>query len=100
MVGGPAAGEFAVVWQDDRMGANTAWNVWLRHTSDSGTTWAAPVRLSDQASGAPYKTANGHGFPYGDYLGVARDAVGIYHVTWGEGGSYTGPGGTWYTKGR
>jgi hypothetical protein len=100
MVSGPAAGEFAVVWQDDRLGANVAWNVWLRHTLDSGTNWAAPVRLSDLGSGAPYKTANGYGFPYGDYLGVARDAVGIYHVVWGEGISYTGPGGTWYTKGH
>jgi len=100
MVSGPAAGEFAVVWQDDRMGANIAWNVWLRHTVDGGSTWAAPVRLSDLGSGAPYKSANGYSFPYGDYLGIARDSVGIYHVAWGEGISYTGPGGTWYTKGR
>ena len=98
MVSGPAPNEFAVVWQDDRMGINTAWNVWLRHTLDGGTTWANPVRLSDLGTGAPYKTANGHAFPYGDYLGIARDNVGIYHVIWGEGISYTGPGGTWYTK--
>src|SRR4029078_3114795 len=57
MVSGPAAGEVAVVWQDDWMGVNTAWNVWLRHTGDSGTTWAAPVRLSYLGSGAPYKNA-------------------------------------------
>lgn len=99
VVNGFTAGEFAVVWQDDRMGANLAWNVWLRHTLNSGSSWDNPVRLSDLATGAPYKTANGYGFPYGDYLGVARDASGKYYVAWGEGKSYKGPGGTWYTRG-
>ena len=99
VVGG-LAGDFAVVWEDDRMGANLAWNAWLRHTGNGGNTWDAALRLSDLGTGAPYKTANGHGFPYGDYLGVARDSLGVYHVVWGEGGSYTGPGGTWYTRGH
>jgi hypothetical protein len=91
-------GDFAVTWQDDRNGANTAWNAWLRQTSNGGNTWDAPLRLSDQASGAPYKSAAGHGFPYGDYQEIAADSSGHYHVIWGEGISYTGPGGTWYTK--
>jgi hypothetical protein len=95
---GSAAGSFAVVWQDDRMGANTAWNAWMRRTTNGGTTWDAPLRLSDQATGAPYKTAAGHKFPYGDYQEVGSDNAGHYYAIWGEGASYKGPGGTWYTK--
>jgi hypothetical protein len=95
---GLTAGDFAVVWQDDRNGANTNFNAWLRHTGNGGSTWDAPIRLSDQGSGAPYKSANGYRFPYGDYLEVAVDSAGHFHTIWGEGISYTGPGGVWYTK--
>jgi hypothetical protein len=95
---GTARGDFAVVWQDDRKGVNTAWNAWMRKTSNGGGSWDSTLRLSDQASGAPYKTAAGHKFPYGDYLEVASDSTGHYHAIWGEGISYTGPGGTWYSK--
>lgn len=94
----PRPGDFVVVWQDDRKGARTAFNAWLRHTNTLGLTWDAPVRLSDRARGAPYKSPKGHRFPYGDYLEVAVDSKGHYHAIWGEGESYTGPGGTWYTK--
>ena len=97
-VASAGAGRFGVTWQDDRMGANTAWNAWLRQTSNGGRTWDAPLRLSDRASAAPYKSAAGHKFPYGDYQEIGADATGHYHVIWGEGDSYDGPGGTWYTK--
>ncbi len=95
---GKVSGAFAVVWQDDRKGVNAAWNAWMRKTANGGGAWDASLRLSDQASGAPYKTAAGHKFPYGDYLEVASDSTGHYHAIWAEGISYTGPGGTWYTK--
>jgi len=52
------------------------------------------VRLSNLDSGAPYKTSAGYAFPYGDYLEIAVDPFGTSHVAWGEGTSYTGPGGT------
>jgi hypothetical protein len=97
---GANPGDFRLVWQDDRNGATTAWNTWYRRTSNGGSTWSTAVRLSDLASGAPYKTSQGYKFPYGDYLELAVDSNGKNHVIWGEGDSYTGPGGTWYTSGN
>jgi hypothetical protein len=58
------------------------------------------VRLSDRALGAPYKSAAGYRFTYGDYLALSVDGYGINHVVWGEGESWNGPGGTWYTRGQ
>jgi hypothetical protein len=95
---GATAGDFRVVWQDSRNGAS-AWNTWYRRTTDGGATWAAQVKLSDATSGAPYKTASGYAFPYGDYLDIAVNASGTNLVTWGEGPNYVGPGGTWFTRG-
>jgi len=95
---GNVSGSFAIVWQDDRNGVNTAFNAWMRTTTTGGGSWNPAQRLSDQATGAPYKTAAGHKFPYGDYLEVQADSKGQYHAIWGEGISYTGPGGTWYTR--
>jgi hypothetical protein len=66
----------------------------------SGAAWSAPVRLSDQGSGAPYKNPNGYAFPHGDYFEIAVDVTGTAHVLWGEGTNYDGPGGTWYTRGK
>jgi hypothetical protein len=96
---GPTAGDFRVAWQDNRNGAN-AYNTWYTRTTNGGSTWSTQVRLSDQGSGAPYKTAAGYAFPYGDYFQMATTASGVNYVIWGEGISYTGPGGTWYTKGQ
>ncbi|MFQ5737656.1 MAG: sialidase family protein [Acidobacteriota bacterium] len=100
LVSGPTVGDFRVVWQDDRNGSTTAWNTWYRRTNDGGLTWSPAERLSDLGSGAPYKTGAGFRFPYGDYLEIAVDGNGTNHVIWGEGDSYTGPGGTWYTRGK
>jgi hypothetical protein len=97
---GPTAGDFRVTWQDDRNGSTTAWNTWYRRTTNGGSAWGTALRLSDLGSGAPYKTAAGYAFPYGDYFEVAVDSTGRNHVIWGEGISYTGPGGTWYTRGQ
>jgi hypothetical protein len=96
---GLSAGDFRVVWQDDRFGQTDGWNTWYRETSNGGTTWSVPYRLSDLTSGAPYKDSTGYQFPYGDYLEIAVDGLGMNHIIWGEGSSYTGPGGTWYTRG-
>jgi hypothetical protein len=97
---GPSAGDFRVAWQDDRQQSQTGWNTWYRRSTDGGASWSAPIRLSDLTSGAPYKSANGYRFPYGDYFELAVDGAGVNHVIWGEGDSYTGPGGTWYTRGQ
>jgi hypothetical protein len=94
---GPTAGDFRVVWQDDRTGR---WNTWFRQTTDGGHTWTAGLRLSDRPDGAPYKSPDGYGFPYGDYYDLAVDRGGRTHVIWGAGESYAGRGGSWYTKGQ
>jgi hypothetical protein len=96
---GPTANDFRVAWQDNRNGAS-AYNTWYTKTTDGGSTWSTQVRLSDQATGAPYKSASGYAFPYGDYFEMETGPTGVNYVIWGEGISYTGPGGSWYTKGQ
>ena len=94
------AGDFRVVWQDDRQQSQTGWNTWYRRTTNGGTSFSTDVRVSDLASGAPYKNANGYAFPYGDYLDLSVGPDGINQVIWGEGASYTGPGGCWTAHGQ
>jgi len=94
------AGDFRVTWQDDRVLSQTGWNTWYKRTTNGGSTWSTDIRLSDMATGAPYKTASGYAFPYGDYHELAVGSDGWNHVVWGEGASYTGPGGVWYTRGH
>ena len=90
-------GDFRVWYMDDRAGPGQ-WNVWFRQSDDDGRTWSAETRLSDAAGGAPYKSAAGFGHPYGDYGGIAITSAGATFATWGEGTSYTGPGGTWMSR--
>jgi len=74
------------------------WNVWYRSSSNGGRTWTAPAKISDMATGASYKSADGFGEPYGDYgeIGITNDGATI--AIWGEGPSYVGPGGAWYNR--
>ena len=97
---GPVAGDFRVVWQGSLRDRVNAWNTYYRQTSDAGETWEPARRLSNLGDGAPYKSASGYLFPYGDYLAIAVDGQGVSHVIWGEGASWNGPGGAWYTRGR
>lgn len=99
LAAGPTAGDFRVAFQDDRHGSQTAWNTWYRRSTNGGASWSVAVRLSDKAAGAPYKAAAGYRFPYGDYFELAVGPDGATHAIWGEGASYDGPGGAWYTKG-
>jgi len=86
-------------WYMQTNGGNfDAWNVWYRSSTDGGQTWAAPVKISDVTSGVSYKTANGFLEPYGDYGEIAITNTGKTIATWGEGNSYTGPGGTWVNR--
>jgi len=75
-----------------------AWNVWYRRSTDGGTSWSAPLRISDATSGAPYVTAAGFAEVYGDYGEIAITSAGKTIATWGEGISYTGPGGVWINR--
>jgi len=82
-------------------GANVdAWNIWYRRSTDGGSTWSAPLRISDATSGAAYKTAAGFLEVYGDYGEIAITSEGKTIAIWGEGISYTGPGGVWFNRER
>jgi BNR repeat protein len=75
-----------------------AWNVWYRTSTDGGSTWSAPVKLNDAPGGAAgYVNADGSFQEiYGDYGEIAVTSAGNTIATWGEGFSWTGPGGTWF----
>jgi hypothetical protein len=94
---GPGSGDFRVAWQGSFDDRPDTWNTWFRQSTDGGRTWSQPLRLSDMTTPAPYRSADGYRFPYGDYMELSVDGDGVNHVIWGEGLSYYGPGGTWYT---
>jgi len=94
------ANDFRVAWQDDRQQSQTGWNTWYRRTTNGGTSFSADIRVSDLTSGAPYKNANGYAFPYGDYFDISVGPDGVNQLIWGEGASYTGPGGCWFARGQ
>lgn len=94
------ANDFRVTWQSDSVQSQTGWNTFYRRTTDGGVNWTASIDLSDLSGGAPYKNANGYTFPYGDYHDLQVGPDGTNHVFWGEGASYTGPGGCWYARGQ
>ncbi|HZY96640.1 MAG TPA: sialidase family protein [Candidatus Cybelea sp.] len=98
MMAGPRAGDFRLVWQDNRNGPN-AWNTWFARSEDGGATWTSAIRLSNVGNGARYKHRAGYDFPFGDYLGISVDAEGVNHVIWGEGSAVYHPGGTWWSRG-
>jgi hypothetical protein len=98
LVTGPGVGDFRLVWQDNRNGPR-AWNTWYVRSVDGGATWGPQARLSDRGGGAPYKSAAGYEFPFGDYLGLSVDSEGVNHVIWGEGSAVYVPGGSWWTRG-
>jgi hypothetical protein len=81
-------------------GNDDAWNIWYRRSSDGGATWTAPLKISDSPGGAAYKTAAGFLEVYGDYGEMAITNTGKTIAIWGEGISYTGPGGVWINRER
>jgi hypothetical protein len=72
------------------------WNVYFRNSTNGGTTWNPPVRISDATGGAAYKSPQGFQEVYGDYGEIAITSAGKTFAVWGEGASYTGPGGVWW----
>ncbi|HEX5015923.1 MAG TPA: sialidase family protein [Candidatus Limnocylindrales bacterium] len=88
----------AFYYQTSGGGNDDAWNVWYRTSTNGGSTWSAPVNISDLGSGAAYKTPNGFLEVYGDYGEIAITNAGKTIATWGEGLSYAGPGGVWINR--
>ena len=70
----------------------------LGPAADLGATWSAPVVISDVTSGAAYKHADGFDEVYGDYGEIAITSEGKTIATWGEGLSWSGPGGVWFNR--
>jgi hypothetical protein len=56
------------------------------------------MKISDATSGAGYKDRGGFDEVYGDYGEIAITNTGNSIATWGEGLSYTGPGGVWFNR--
>jgi hypothetical protein len=78
-----------------------AWNVWYRTSPNGGRTWSPPVRIDDAPPGAAgYVNADGFDEIYGDHGEIAVTNTGRTVATWGEGFSWTGPGGTWFNVQR
>jgi hypothetical protein len=75
-----------------------SWKIWYLSSTDGGLTWSSPVKISDASSGAGYKTAAGFLEIYGDYGEVAITSAGKTIGIWGEGFSWTGPGGVWFNR--
>jgi hypothetical protein len=87
------------IWYMQTSGGDNpdAWNVWYRSSSSGGLSWSTPVKIDDAPAGAAgYVNANGFDEIYGDYGEVAVTSAGKTIAVWGEGFSYTGPGGTWF----
>jgi hypothetical protein len=93
--GGP--GDFRVWWMDGRTGR---WNVWYSRSSDGGVTWSGAIRLSNARGGTGYKRPKGFLEAYGDYGEIDVTNEGKTVAIWGEGTSYTGPGGVWFVRQR
>ena len=76
-------------------------DVFTEISLDGGQTWSAPVQISDAPAGAAgYVNANGFAEIYGDYGEIGVTNTGKTLAAWGEGYSYTGPGGTWFNVQR
>jgi hypothetical protein len=95
----PGSGDVRITWVETSAGGNVdAWNAWSRSSTNGGASWTAAVRISDATSGAPYKTAAGYAEVNGDYGEIVIISAGKTIATWGEGASYTGPGGVWVNR--
>jgi hypothetical protein len=92
------AGDVRVWYAQTNGDSHDAWNIWYRSSTDGGVTWTAAVKISDASTGADYKSADGFLEFYGDYGEIAITSAGKTIGTWGEGFSWTGPGGTWFNR--
>jgi hypothetical protein len=94
---GTGNGDFRLFYLQDAGGGDT-WNTYFRRSTNGGATWSAPVDISDATGGPPYVSPAGFLEPYGDYGEIAVLPTGGTFATWGEGPSYSGPGGVWINR--
>jgi hypothetical protein len=93
------SGDVRAWWMQTAGNGNVdEWDVWYSTSTNGGGAWSAPVKLSDAGGGAAYKTAAGFLEVYGDYGEIAITNAGKTIAIWGEGLSYTGPGGVWFNR--
>ena len=85
-------------YQTSNGDARHSWNVWYRSSKNGGTTWSAPVKLSDATSGPRYINSLGFDEVYGDYGEIAITSADKAIAIWGEGFSWNGPGGVWINR--
>lgn len=96
-------GDVRIAWMDARAtdpAGHRLWNTFYRTSTNGGATWSAENQLSSPAHGYDYILQNGFRFPFGDYFGLAIDALGTTHAVWGEGRNFKSPGSIWYVRGR
>jgi hypothetical protein len=94
-----AGGGDARIWYMQTAGGDNpdAWNVWYRSSTNGGQTWSSATKIDDAPAGATeYVNALGFDEIYGDYGEIAVTSRGKTLAAWGEGFSWTGPGGTWF----
>jgi hypothetical protein len=91
-------GDVRIWYMQTRGGDNPdRWNVFYRTSANGGGAWSPPVEISDAPAGATaYHHAGGFDEIYGDYGEIAVTNTRKTFATWGEGFSWTGPGGTWF----
>jgi hypothetical protein len=79
-------------------GDHDAWNVFYRTSSNGGSTWSTPVKISDHPGGAAEYINEDGSFDeiYGDYGEIDITNTGNTVAVWGEGFSWIGPGNTWF----
>ena len=80
-----------------------AWNVWYRSSSNGGRQLVRARQARRRLGGRRhpgYINASGFDEIYGDYGEIAVTSAGKTFAIWGEGFSYTGPGGTWFNLQR
>jgi hypothetical protein len=94
-----ARGDVRISWMDARADGGL-WNTYYRSSTNSGDAWSPEVDVSTFVTGYSYISANGFGFPFGDYYEMDIDDRGNTHAIWGEGLNYDTPGSIWYVTGK
>jgi hypothetical protein len=96
------SGDVRISWMDARAanGGMDRWNVYVRNSTDGGSTWSAETDISTFVAGFSYIFNDGFRFPFGDYFEMDIDGDGTTHLIWGEGFNYDSPGSIWYSQGE